>query len=679
MRRYSVCCLAILICLSCSTGYAKPAYLTFLSLDPGTSLQKEEILLKLNKKEIPISEFFLVDTAKPDPKTLSHPAGRRQFLLLFDLVFNTSEELVEERKVAELFLSKLGKYDLIAIAGITPKAGLHVFCNFTTDRNKVIFGLNAIGKEKLDGLVEGPDGNLYSAQLKEEKAPAKTVSERQFMENVKTYQIDQKKKEQYGPVVVQSMADLGFLLSSVEGRKDVILFTPGFDTSGLAVNLELGERKYPHGSGEQARTGSQGMRNPTEIPTAEERAAAAEQERPGGAFSRVEGVEALVGFFAGSDSHIFVLNPRDHKHGFFEDLTQKTGGIYVQKGGSSAAFVDEAVSLDHVFYVVGWNDEEIRAISELCSVKLETAGEKKLSVTEKWLAPKPFAEYTVPERKAHIAQAIYKDYNQPSAGQRFWADFYFDEDLSKIPCFAQISGSEILKGGKPEFALEFYGFALSDESVVDFFSVPMKLDLQNSKLKESLSKSGMKTWNVLFGNGAEFMIRFIVINSQTGETITQSRTVQMNQSELTMTYPFFPSSNFQWTVWPKPDEKQQRRGMKITYPYTAGPNLFFPDLSPSLGKDGKEHVVYFKIYNMLPESKNPSVALDLTDQAGKSSKIDQFALMQQPTYLEHGGMELFWRLLSVPNVPPGLYQLQVNVSDKIAGKEVLRTLPLEVK
>src|SRR5262249_13958733 len=122
------------------------------------------------------------------------------------------------------------------------------------------------------------------------------------------------------------------------------------------------------------------------------------------------------------------------------------------------------------------------------------------------------------------------------------------------------------------------------------------------------------------------------------------------------------------------------RGIDINYPYKTGDNLFFfPDLSPQIKKTDKGQIVYFKIYNILPESKNPPIRLELQNSDGKPAEIQQFGLLQRPNNLEHGGLELVWKLLALPDVPPGSYHLRVDISDTTRNTRVSRETKMDLR
>lgn len=91
-------------------------------------------------------------------------AGRRHFLLLFDLAFTPPHDLDKaERAARELLDDGLHPSDLVGVAFYSPRRGASLLVNFTTDRGEV--------RRVLDGLRALLDGEgRYAAEGAEETA-----------------------------------------------------------------------------------------------------------------------------------------------------------------------------------------------------------------------------------------------------------------------------------------------------------------------------------------------------------------------------------------------------------------------------------------------------------------------------------------------------------------------------
>ena len=289
--------------------YAAAAEINYVSIigkdDNETLLEQKDLKLEIEGKEVPIKEFFFVDTLHPKQKTLFHPAGRRQHVILLDLVFSKPDDIVKARAWIEDLASKASSYDLFALAGITQTNGLRWFCNLTSDRNQLRAGWNAISKEKPSGVVAGPEGNFYPATF-QESAPVKLLSEEVFRKNLDGVLV-KTATDQERFIVLQCLVDTAYLLATVEGRKNVYLVSPGFDSKGLSINLDLQKKKRPSNTAQSS--GGNEVKTLDDVTnsfrsTEELEQMATSRPRP----KQQAGVEILPDLYSGADAHIHVLS-----------------------------------------------------------------------------------------------------------------------------------------------------------------------------------------------------------------------------------------------------------------------------------------------------------------------------------------------------------------------------------
>jgi hypothetical protein len=337
------------------------------------------------------------------------------------------------------------------------------------------------------------------------------------------------------------------------------------------------------------------------------------------------------------------------------------------------------LATDKQFYVIGWDGHTENQFKQLHSVKIE-ANNSKFRFSDTWIAPVGYDVYGTIEKKMHLAEAVWKNYNQSSDKFRFWCDFAFQKDYGLVPLFAQITGSEILKPNRSTARLDFYSFTMDDkDALLDFGSESLRFDLNNPTLKTRLNDAGIKIWKVLLARRGPTFVREILMNPDTGETFTHSTFLEVKDSELSISYPFFVSNNFNWLVWPKAGQPVTWRGVQIQYPYAAEGNYFIPDLMPKLQQSGQSSFVYFKIYNVSPELKDPPIRFRLLDTHNAPTDIDQFGLMQEPRPLEQQGQELVWKIVSLPKVASGEYRFKVEIGDNSRKTIVSRGIEVHVQ
>jgi hypothetical protein len=658
---------------------ADSVYLTFLT-PGGGPIDKSQVNLRLEEMNPVVSEVLYVDTANRTPQILSHPAGRRLYVFVYDFLFSTPESLIHARKVTEAFLAKMDKADLIALAGINGQEGLKIFCAPTADRNKVIAGLNWMGQKKLAGMIEGPEGNLYPEDFTGAQSPLTLISDAAFLQNIKAYAIRENDKKEARPILLQSIADLGFLLSALDGRKHIILFTPGTDTGGLSINLPLRDKKPKRRQTVEAPVDLEHEDLDSIMDTSVTRE---KSEKRNAALGAKKGPkqsgDTLPDLIAGTDAHVHVFHTGSEEHGLFKNLAARTNGDFLPSQADIPAAVEKILSSDRTYYVVKAETSEEK-MKDLNNVRLEVQG-KEITTSSKWLVPKNPANYTSLEKKAKIAEGIYKNYGRAPAGYRFWSDFMLDQNSSRIPSFVQIDGPVLLQNKAEFLDLEFYGFSVDrNGAVLDSAYFVFSLDLTNKNLHEKLKSSGVKIWSVLLGNMEPATVNWTILNLQTNEMLDQSVQIEGIAPAMTMSNPFFPALNLNWMVWPAPTTTQTKRGKEISYPYREGKDMFFfPDMSPALKKSVDGQVFYLKVYNLSTPDKIPPVRVTLIDSGGRANEVKTLGLLQNPTPLEPKGMGLFWRLATLPDIPPGDYNLKISTLDPARNQEIIRQVKTEVQ
>ncbi|HSP07691.1 MAG TPA: hypothetical protein VLR94_10975, partial [Acidobacteriota bacterium] len=325
-----------LVCLALSAS-AETLYLTFVPKNPAESIEQKDISLKIDKTDMPVADFFKVDTAQRTPLILLHPAGRRHYIFLYDLVNSKPEEILAARKKTVEILQKVGKEDLVAFAGISRKSRLVFYGNFTADNDKWLWSLNMIGRETPAGLLQGPDGNFYSAQFSATHTPVEMLSDEVFLKNVQAFAPDDKKKQESRSAYVQGLVELAYALSTVKGRKDIILFSPGFDTKDITLNLdqvqapaaEAAPDVPEHQEFEDVVSGQSGAGQEEEAPV--------RRPRQSG-----RGVNFITDLLEAADAHVFAYCSAENE--FYKDLFEKTGGLYFNPAAGVSGDADQIVA-----------------------------------------------------------------------------------------------------------------------------------------------------------------------------------------------------------------------------------------------------------------------------------------------------------------------------------------------
>jgi VWFA-related protein len=172
-----------------------------------------------------------------------NPAGRRSFLLLFDLGFSSPKSLVRAQEAARNFVkSAVQPRDLVGVGTIDNDHGFRLQTAFTTDRelvesviadpsgfrgtdplqiaNKTVIDLTGENSKASSTVTEGGRGASAAAADMAERQQQMTRSNEQFARARVEKQVDY-------------LGQLAKTLRAVPGRKQVILLSEGFDAKYL--------------------------------------------------------------------------------------------------------------------------------------------------------------------------------------------------------------------------------------------------------------------------------------------------------------------------------------------------------------------------------------------------------------------------------------------------------------
>ncbi|MBP6705611.1 MAG: VWA domain-containing protein [Vicinamibacteria bacterium] len=168
---------------------------------------------------------------------LTQLTSRRQFVLLFDLALTRAVAIERSRSAARSFVqNEVGPRDLVSVVAATPQ-GMKVLLGLSPDRVQVVQAINAIGRGDVGrsrdplGIIfdTGVDSTITAAALLDggQQVAADESRERAFMMMKNERQVYAQKITEF----LGGFQALARQLDAIRGRKNVILFSEGFDTS----------------------------------------------------------------------------------------------------------------------------------------------------------------------------------------------------------------------------------------------------------------------------------------------------------------------------------------------------------------------------------------------------------------------------------------------------------------
>jgi VWFA-related protein len=194
-------------------------------------------------RRVEVVSFRYVDTteAEDQEEIRQASAARRRFLLLFDQSFTIPAGLDRARRGALDFVRRrMAPSDLAAVVTVDATRGLQVVANFTEDRYLLAHAIETLGVPSLarisDPLALASD--VAARDMRPESRRTDDAREAQFAEalTVLSRRMRSAEEQAYRAQVLTLLASLEELargLRRVEGRKQVLYFSAGFDARVL--------------------------------------------------------------------------------------------------------------------------------------------------------------------------------------------------------------------------------------------------------------------------------------------------------------------------------------------------------------------------------------------------------------------------------------------------------------
>jgi len=231
--------------------------------NPIKDLKKDEFQIKLDGKEQTIETMeeieleSMVANAQANSKPIPEQA-RRLFVFFFDLRFSSKQGIQNGQESAHTFVNEqMLPSDLASVFTFTREKGISMVTNFTSDVGHLNTAITTLGFADASNVHKGPAGYYLESVLKANmslngfdqngllrnapdtggKGPAGNLGKDASVyleENLSNAQRTEKKdyQREVGDFLA-AMEQFGNGLRFIRGRKNMIWFSSGFDSSGL--------------------------------------------------------------------------------------------------------------------------------------------------------------------------------------------------------------------------------------------------------------------------------------------------------------------------------------------------------------------------------------------------------------------------------------------------------------
>jgi VWFA-related protein len=498
---------------------------------PIRNLKASDFELYDDGKKQPIVGFDAIDLAQKGRETPGgaeslHPAARRHFLILFDLTFaRPSAVLAAQRAAKQFVLNGLSDRDFAAVATFSVENGVRLLVTFSSDRVQLSRAIDTLGIAITEDLSKDPLAFAFDISHMGAGARGQGIGEKEskaaaIVETLQTLaQISRARVDEYarGRVaqLTQSFSSLARTLDTVQGRKDVIYLSEGFESRLLVGTQDTDQERDWLLSGEQWKV---------------------DQEKRFGNAHLQQQVGLMTDLFRRSDCVIHAVDiaglatdsdpgtqvsPVRGENALFE-IANATGGEVLRNDNDFRAQLERLVTRTNLVYVLAFRPEKSGKgddrFHEL-KVKVRVPG-ARVSARAGYYEKRPFRVLSPLERSLSAADIIANEIPISDIPTRVLAIPFPRQEGSDVraavPILVEIAGDRLLSGVIAERAdAEIYVYVSDGENrLQDFFAQVIGIDL--SRNREKLEKGGLRFAGQLTLPPGDYRLRVLVRNAVTG-------------------------------------------------------------------------------------------------------------------------------------------------------------------
>jgi VWFA-related protein len=653
-----------------------------------------------------ITSFELVDleapAAEPAATHLAStpaPAARRHFLLLFDLSFSSPTAIVKARLAArEFVLGSLHPNDLVGVATYSLQQGPRLVVTFTPDRAQVARGIDTLGLHTPEDLLGRRDPLRFMIATPEElllgglegaltdgsadvAGAMRTQRDQAVLETMRAMatvadRMDKEYAQSRVATFTHGMGELARALNAVSGRKEVVMFSQGFDS-----RLMLGDA--PESREAERDTQNIMVGNIALIDSDNRYGNTQVQNKLFKMLEEFRRADCVVQTIDISGLRADITEPGQRTSGSGQEtlfyIANETGGELFRNANDFGDQLRHVLARSEVTYLLTFERSDLEANGAYRRLRVEGKGlpsGTRLSYRTGYYAPRPFKDLDPIEKNLLAGDAIANAVpRRDLAVHALAAPFRATPKLAYVPVVLELQGNRLLAEHTGDVLdLEIYTYASDAQGKMrDFFTQSVKLDL--SKTRRILGETGLKYYGHLDLPPGEYRLRVLVRDGQTGRTGVESLPLTIPAyaaAEPFLLPPLFIAEQDGWLMLREKSEDQG--AASVVYPFTLKGEPYVPAAHPVLG--GSERADLCLVgYNLGAELRVEGKVL-----GGSGEPLDggRLSLVERtPTGLE--GVDKLHATFDAGGLSAGDYVLQVAVEDKSSGRRETSSLAFTVR
>ena len=679
-------------------------------------LTKDDFRLRVNGKVRDITAVYEVDlrpTPDPDLDEYMPPAGWRQWLLFFDFSFSTRRGILRARDTAREFVTKLtNPRDLIAVATYSTVGGLRLVSPFTADRGQVLDAIEAFGLNRSDMIVD-PAGfavQPIAELLDMETGNPEVVTDPEELQRGSQFDVNNAIFEylsatqasdfrRYREEVVNyadGLRALGMMLRAAQGRKQVLLFSSGFDDkvlSGqtldeLANDAQLIQQGQSFAVNSETRFGSADLRDSLMQALENLRAAdtvfhvvdtsglgderlddTASATRTGKTFSAAQTGKQGLALLAEGTNGTIAWNANDLMPAL-ADLAERTSRYYV------------------LAYRKSNEDPDVVDID----VDVLRPGAKVVAAPRRLAPPPAYGQMDEAQRQLQLAEYISKGIEEENMIFDVRAvAFVGSRRISRVAVvvevpFQQLEAIAAARGdGKAE--LDILGYIVDpDGQMRDLFSRRVALDVK--RMSKSMAGLPFRYYDLLWALAGEHHVRVLVRDAKVGMLSTRTQTVAvpnfLNAQGLVVSGPVAVDAEHPGLIMRGLDPSsppEHRQGGPVHYPFVIGDTEVTPEVYTLARPGGACHfmlVAHNLARHPFTGQVQTAVNAEAIDESGGKHALAGIQLVARSFDPETNATTMLFEAKLPGDLGAGAYLLQIDLIDAIAGQTVEQAMPFLV-
>ncbi len=649
--------------------------------EPVKGLTKENFEVSEGRKSRPIVGFDVVDLAvaqtdhgRPAAVSTEIPAaGRRYFLLLFDLSNSDPAAMTRARGAArDLVIKNLHPSDLVGVANWSYSQGPKLILGFTSDRRQIEAAVENLGVVELRNRAPDPLGLQLAALERNNPAPSggaggqgigAAEKDQMFLDNLRDFAATERAsaRQVKGDEVkafTQGFGSMAQLMSTLVGRKYVVLLSQGFDSSLLVGSTDPSVEAAASAaveSGETWNVNSEERFGNTQLTNQLEQMLITFRR----ADCAIQAVD-IGGMAAGGDATGFA---RPSGRDTMLTMAKDTGGQFYDNFNDLGQAMNKMLEATSVTYVLTIQPDDLKWDGKFHDLKVKLRNGPsgaKVVARPGYFAPKPFDQRGGAEQKMETAQLLLSGEPGGALDAAVTAPVFRGEGRQMhVPVVLEVPGSALL-GAKTGagIPLAVYAYAFDPAgAIVDFVAQGLQLDA--AQVGPRLQGATLRFVGDLRLPPGSYALRTLVRIGDKGDYWLEHSAIEVpafGPGELVAVSPVIPTPMTQGLVVRSAASAEKTKG--LPFPFAAGQEFFLPDPMAAIGR-GKSGRMVLNVYGLAAGAAQVSGELIGVD--GKTV-ADASVAAGARTASDQPGLERFDLTVSPGSAAAGTYTLRVTVA-----------------